>query len=117
MPKQRIRIYHNPKCTKSRQALALLRERGIDPEVVEYLKTPLTADQVKQLVGMLKILPHDLLRTKEAPYTELGLSKTSSLEAIARAIEQAPILMERPVIVSGKRAVIGRPTEKVLELL
>jgi arsenate reductase len=117
MPKQRVRIYHNPRCTKSRQALELLRARGIEPEVVEYLKTPLSADQVKQLVAMLKIPAHELLRSKEAPYTELGLSKASSLDEVARAIEQAPILMERPVVVAGKRAVVGRPTEKVLELL
>jgi len=117
MPKQRVRIYHNPRCTKSRQALELLRERGIEPDVVEYLKTPLSADQVKQLVAMLKIPAHELLRSKEAAYAELGLSKTSSLDEVARAIEQAPVLMERPVVVAGTRAVIGRPTEKVLELL
>jgi arsenate reductase len=117
MPKQRVRIYHNPRCTKSRQALELLREQGIEPEVVEYLKHPLDAGEVKQLIAMLKVAPHELLRNKEAPYAELGLSKTSSLDEVARAIEQAPILMERPVVVVGKRAVIGRPTEKVLELL
>lgn len=117
MPKPRVRIYHNPRCTKSRQALELLRERGIEPEVIEYLKTPLSADEVKQLISMLKVAPHDLLRSKEAPYAELGLSTNSDLAEVARAIEQAPILMERPVVVAGKRAVIGRPTEKVLELL
>ena len=117
MPKQSVRIYHNPRCTKSRQALELLRERGVTPEIIEYLKTPPSAAEVKQLVSMLKIAPHALLRSKEAPYAELKLSKASSLDEIAEAIAEAPILLERPVVVVGKRAVIGRPTEKVLELL
>ena len=117
MPKQSVRIYHNPRCTKSRQALELLRERGITPDVVEYLKTPPSAAEVKELVRMLKVAPHELLRSKEAAYAEQKLSKTSGLDQIAEAIARAPILLERPVVVVGKRAVIGRPPEKVLELL
>jgi arsenate reductase len=117
MASRSVRIYHNPRCTKSREALALLEAHGVKPEVVEYLKTPLDAKQVKQLVKLLGVEPHALLRTKEAPYAELGLSRDSSLDEIARAVAGAPILLERPIVVAGDKAVIGRPTENVLSLL
>ena len=110
-------IYHNPRCSKSRQTLELLRERGIEPEVIDYLKDAPSAARVKELVALLGIQPHALLRTKEAPYAELGLSKQSSLDQIAKAIAKHPILLERPIVVKGKRAAIGRPTENVLAIL
>jgi arsenate reductase len=112
-----VRIYHNPRCTKSRETLALLRDKGVDPEVVEYLKTPPTVSEVKALIGKLNIAPGALLRTKEEPYATLGLSPTSSLDAVARAIAKEPVLLERPVVVVGDKAAIGRPPEKVLALL
>jgi arsenate reductase (glutaredoxin) len=112
-----VLIYHNPRCTKSREALSLLRERGLDPEVVEYLKSPLSAGEIRALIGKLGLPPHDLLRTREAPYAALALGKESSLDEIALAIERAPILLERPIVVVGQRAAIGRPPERVLELL
>ena len=110
-------IYHNPRCSKSRQALALLRDRGIEPEIIEYLKSPPTADEIKELVAVLGIEPHDLLRAKEAPYAELGLSTASSLDEIASAIASEPLLLERPIVVRGKRAIIARPPERVDDIL
>lgn len=112
-----VRIYHNPKCSKSRETLALLRAHGVEPEVVEYLKTPLTVSEVKGLIGKLNVAPATLLRRKEEPYARLGLSPTSSLDAVARAIAKEPVLLERPVVVVGERAALGRPPENVLALL
>jgi len=112
-----VLIYHNPRCSKSRQTLELLRERGIEPEVVDYLKDAPSAKRVKELVALLGIQPHALLRAKEAPYAELGLSKQSSLDEIAQAIAEHPILLERPIVVNGRKAAIGRPPENVLAIL
>lgn len=113
----KVRVYHNPRCSKSRETLALLRERGIEPEVIEYLVTPPSAAEVERLIDALDQEPHALLRKKEPPYTELGLSPQSSRKDVARAIAAHPILLERPVVVVGKRAAIGRPPENVLSLL
>ncbi|MEM7244801.1 MAG: arsenate reductase (glutaredoxin) [Acidobacteriota bacterium] len=110
-------LFHNPRCSKSRQALALLEERGAEVEVIRYLDDPPDADTVSGLVDKLGIPAHDLLRTKEAPYAELGLSSESDRDTIVAAIARHPILLERPVLVVGDRAVIGRPPERVLELL
>lgn len=110
-------IYHNPRCSKSRQALELLRENGVEPQIVEYLKSPPSATKVGELIDLLKLPPHALLRTKEAPYKELGLSEKSSKRQIAKAIADNPILLERPLVVIGKKAVIGRPPQRVLEIL
>ncbi len=117
MAKQTVRIYHNPRCGKSRETLALLRARGIEPEVIEYLKTPPRAADVKMLVRQLGIDAHALLRSKEDAYRTMALSTSSSMDEIARAIEQEPILMERPIVVVGDRAALGRPPENVLALL
>jgi arsenate reductase len=113
----KVRIYHNPRCTKSRETLALLREHELEPEIVEYLKDPPSAAELEQLIDKLGIEPHALLRTKEAPYAELGLSKQSTRAQIVQAIVQHPVLLERPIVVVGKRAAIGRPPENVLPLL
>jgi len=113
----RMIIYHNPKCSKSRQALSLLRANGIEPEVVDYLKQPLDTERIRDLIGMLGIPPHDLLRTKEPPYKKLKLSPSSTTEEIAKGIAENPILLERPVVVCGKMAIIGRPPDRVLSLL
>ncbi|MBI3416786.1 MAG: arsenate reductase (glutaredoxin) [Verrucomicrobia bacterium] len=112
-----LTIYHNPKCSKSREVLALLRERGVEPVVVEYLKSPLTSAQLSLLLQMLGIKPHALLRTKEDEYREFNLSPASPEAEIINILAAHPVLMERPVVVVGKRAVIGRPPGKVLELL
>jgi arsenate reductase len=110
-------LYHNPRCTKSRQALALLEERGVDVTVVEYLKTPPTAAEVTEILRKLGGKPAAALRKGEDEYGALGLSPDSSAAEVAKAIAKHPILLERPVLVVGARAVIGRPPERVLELL
>jgi arsenate reductase len=109
-------IYHNPRCSKSRQTLALLREHGIEPTIREYLKDPPNAKTVRSLVNQLGITPHEILRKKEAAYTEAGLSPDSSDSDVIDAIEQFPVLLERPIVVCGKRAAIGRPPENVLPI-
>lgn len=116
MPNDLFRIYHNPRCSKSREALALLRARGIEPEVVLYLEAKLHADEVTDLIQKLGVSAHELLRTKEDAYAAAALSTESSTHEVARAIVGAPILLERPVVVRGERAVIARPPERLLEL-
>ena len=108
-------LYHNPRCSKSRQALALLQERGIDPRIIEYLRTPPDAAELKHLLALLGLQPRDLLRAREA--AEAGLDATMSDAALIAGIAAHPAVLERPVFVHRGRAVIGRPPEKVLELL
>lgn len=113
-----ITLLHNPRCSKSRAALALLRERGVEPQVVEYLREPLTAAQIRRLLGQLGLPARDLLRRGEAVYKTLGLADPDlSEEALIEAMAANPILIERPVAVRGQRAVVGRPPERVLQLL
>ena len=112
-----MKIYHNPRCSKSRQALALLRENGVEPEVIEYLKTPPDAPALHDLLKKLGMAAHDILRTKEDAYNACGLSPESPEAEILAAIGANPILLERPIIVKGNRAVIGRPPENVKALL
>lgn len=108
-------LYHNPRCSKSRQALALLQERGIEPRIIEYLRTPPDAAELKHLLALLGLQPRDLLRAREA--AEAGLDATMSDAALIAGIAAHPAVLERPVFVHRGRAVIGRPPEKVLELL
>ncbi len=110
-------IYHNPRCSKSRQALALLEEQSVEFTVREYLKQPLTSNELKALILDLEIEAHDLLRAKEAEYKTAGLSKESSDSDIIKAIVEFPKLMERPIVTTSKGSRIGRPTEKLLEVL
>ena len=110
-------IYHNPRCSKSRQSLALLRENGEEPEVIEYLKTSLDEVALRDLFAKLGLKAHEVVRTKEEPYQQLALSPDSSEEEVIAAIVKYPILMERPIVVKGNSAVIGRPPENVHELL
>lgn len=113
-----IQLYHNPRCSKSRQALALLEERGYTPEIIDYLETPPDAATLKQLLKKLGLGPRDILRKKEKEYTELGLDNTAlTNEQIIEAITRAPKLLERPIVVCGDHAAIGRPTENLLPLL
>jgi len=113
----KVRIYHNPRCGKSRETLKLLRSRGIDPEIIEYLKTPPNAAGLRDLVARLGIPARELLRTKQAECKAMGLGPDTTDDEAIRAMAERPILMERPVVVVGARAAIGRPPEKVLELL
>lgn len=112
------RIYHNPHCSKSRGALELLRERGIEPQVITYLDTPPSASELRELLAMLGMSPRELLRTGEPQFAELGLADPDTTdEALIEAMTTHPRLIERPVFVHAGRAVIGRPIEQVLNLL
>ena len=111
-------IYHNPRCSKSRQTLALLEENNVTPQVVEYLKTPLTAVELKELVNKLNVSVRDIIRHKESEFKDNGLDNQElSEEQIYEILAQVPKLVERPIVVSGEKAVIGRPPENVLSLL
>jgi arsenate reductase len=113
-----VTIYHNPRCAKSRETLQLLRDRDIEPDVIEYLKNPPSAAELRALLQLLGLKPRELLRTKEAAYKELGLSDPGRSDAqIIEAMVRRPVLIERPIVVKGKKARIGRPPEKVLEIL
>ena len=113
-----MQYFHNARCSKSRGALELLRERGIEPQVVAYLEQPPSADQLRDLLRKLGISARGLLRTGEPDYAELGLADTSlDDEALIAAMVAHPVLIERPIFVHGEHAVIGRPPERVLELL
>jgi len=113
-----VTIYHNPRCSKSREALALIEARGITPTIVRYLETPPTAKELRGLLDTLGLKPRDLLRTKEAEYKALGLGDAGRSDAaILDAIASHPVLLERPIVVNGRRAVIARPPERALEVL
>ena len=118
MPSDVSRLYHNPRCSKSRGALELLRERGIEPQIVAYLDTPPSAEDLRELLRMLGMSARQLLRTGEEEYAKLGLSNPAFDEdTLIEAMVQHPRLIERPIFVHGGRAVLGRPPEQVLTLL
>jgi arsenate reductase (glutaredoxin) len=110
-------IFHNPKCTKSRQTLALLQEHGVEPQVVEYLKNPPTAAELKGILAKLGMKPEQLVRKGEEVFKENYAGKTLTDAQWIDAMVKHPILIERPIVVSGNRAVIGRPPENVKPLL
>ncbi|HED15642.1 MAG TPA: arsenate reductase (glutaredoxin) [Gammaproteobacteria bacterium] len=111
-------IYHNPRCSKSRQTLELLKEQGIEPTIIEYLKTPPDYATLDKLLQQLGLEPHQLMRTGEAEYKELKLAaETLSRQELIKIMVDHPKLIERPIVVSGKRAALGRPPTKVLEIL
>lgn len=113
-----VTIYHNPRCSKSRQTLALLEKKGITPTVVHYLETPPGADELKTVLAKLGLGPRDIMRRGEAAYKELGLADTSLGDnALITALAGHPELIERPIVVKGDRAAIGRPPEAVLSIL
>ena len=113
-----VTIFHNPRCTKSRQTLKLLEDRGISPDIVHYLKVPLNEEELKILLGKLDMSPRDFMRKGEAIYKELGLSDPEKPDSeLIEAMIKHPILMERPVVIVGEKAVIGRPPENVLDLI
>ncbi|MGP4842771.1 arsenate reductase (glutaredoxin) [Marinobacter sp. 1Y8] len=112
------RIFHNPRCSKSRQTLALLEERGITPEIVLYLETPPTADELKALLSLLGRAPRDIIRKGEEAYKTESLSDSSlSDEQLIEAMVAHPKLIERPIVVHNGKAALGRPPESVLEIL
>ena len=113
-----LTLYHNPRCSKSRGALELLEARGLTPTVVRYLDTPLNTAQLKTLLDQLNISARQLLRTGEDEYKALNLAdSTLSDSQLIEAMAAHPKLIERPILVAGDKAVIGRPPEKILEIL
>lgn len=112
-----VTIYHNPRCSKSRETLELLRGRGIEPAIVEYLKTPPDAAAIESIMRKLGLDARDLLRKGEAIYKELALSDPDlSEDQLIAAIVAHPVLLERPIVINGAKAAIGRPPENVLKL-
>lgn len=113
-----IKIFHNPRCTKSRQTLSLIEEKGIEPEIIEYLKEPPSKEQLKQILSMLNMTPRQLMRTKEKEYREKGLDNPQLTEdQLIDAMINTPKLIERPIVICEGKAAIGRPPEKILEIL
>ncbi len=110
-------IYHNPRCSKSRQTLALLEEHGVQPNIVLYLETPPTTKELAALLRKLGLTAAELVRRGEEEYKVCGLSQASSEAAILAVMAKHPKLIERPIVVKGARAVLGRPPENVLELI
>ena len=113
-----ITLYHNPRCSKSREALELLRSRDVEPEIVEYLKTPPAAAELERILGLLEMDPRMLMRKKESEYGELALDDESLAPyELIQAMIAHPILMERPIAVTVDRAALGRPPANVLDVL
>ena len=113
-----VTIYHNPQCAKSRATLKLLEDRGLKPRVVEYLKTPPSETELRRLLGLLGLTPRALLRTKEPEYKQAGLDNLELPDTqIVRAMIKFPKLIERPIVVSGGKAALGRPPENVLKII
>ena len=113
-----VTIYHNPRCSKSRQTLALLQEKGIEPKIVTYLDNPPSADELGSILTMLGVEPRDAMRKKEEPYKSNGLDDDGlSRDALIEAMVSNPILIERPIVVANGKAAIGRPPESVLDIL
>ena len=111
-------IYHNPRCSKSRQTLQLIEGRGIQPNIVEYLKSPPSAAELKEILSLLDMTPRDLMRKKEAAYKEAKLDDPNlSDDDLIRTMVAHPILIERPIIINGNKAALGRPPENVLSIL
>lgn len=113
-----VTIYHNPRCSKSRQTLQLVRDEGIEPKIVEYLEDPPDEKTIRSLLRKLGLGAWELLRRKEAAFGELNLAaKKDDETALVRAMARRPALIERPIVVCGRRAALGRPPQQVLEIL
>jgi len=113
-----IILYHNPRCSKSRQTLELIEQQGITPVIIDYQKTPPSHQQVDSILRGLNIEPRELMRTKEAEYSEQNLNDESlSRDQLIEAMVQTPKLIERPIVIAGDDIVIGRPPESVLTIL
>ncbi|MFL2917044.1 MAG: arsenate reductase (glutaredoxin) [Thalassobaculaceae bacterium] len=113
-----VTIFHNPRCSKSRQTLSLIQEKNIDINIIEYLKTPPDISQLKQILKKLGYEPRQLMRKSEQIYKDLDLgNENKTTEDLVIAMAQNPILIERPIVLSGEKAAIGRPPESVLNIL
>jgi len=113
----KVTIWHNPRCSKSRNAVTLLEEQGIETDVVKYLDTPPSKEELVEMLKMLGLSARALMRTKEAIYKELGLKDVSDEDALIEAMVANPKLIERPVVIKDGKAAIGRPIENIVELL
>ncbi len=113
-----VKIYHNPRCSKSRETLKLLQAQGIEPEIIEYLKTPPGEQELAEILDLLGLEPRDLMRKKEKEYKENGLDDESlTREQLIAAMVKFPRLIERPIVIANGKAAIGRPPENVLAIL
>ena len=113
-----IKILHNPRCSKSRATLELIRSKGIEPEVIEYLNDTPSSSQLRDILAKLGKRPRDIIRRGEAIYKELGLKDPDlSHDVLIEAMVDHPILIERPIVINGKKAALGRPPEDVLKIL
>ena len=110
-----VTIYHNPKCSKSRQTLSILRENGIKPEIIEYMNFSINASELKSIIKKLGVKPRDTVSSKEAK--EEGIEHSQNGDDLIAAIVAHPRILQRPIVIKGKKAVIGRPPETVLEIL
>ena len=113
-----VKIYHNPRCSKSRQTLQLLKDNAVEPNIVEYLKTPPSKKELKEILKMLNLEPRDLMRKKEKEYKEAGMDNTNlSREELIQGMIDHPKLIERPIVIKDGKAIIGRPPELVLDII
>lgn len=113
-----VRIFYNPKCSKCRLTMDILNNKGVNVSVVEYLNTPPSSVELNEVLNLLGLEPHDLMRKHEAPYKENKLDNPDlSREQLIQAMIDNPVLIERPIIINGNKAIIGRPPEKVLDIL
>lgn len=114
----KVRIFHNPRCSKSRATLDLLREHGVEPEIIEYLKTPPSAEEIDQILQWLNLQPRQLMRPTEAEYVEYNLADNNlGRSQLIKAMVEHPRLIQRPLVLANGKAAIGRPPESVLEIL
>jgi arsenate reductase (glutaredoxin) len=113
-----LTIYHNPSCSKSRTTLALLQENNLEPTIIEYLKTPLSIEELEHILGCLQAQPRDIIRAGQSEYEQANLDNTElDRTQLLKAIVEHPILLQRPIVTDGNKAVIGRPPENVLSLI
>lgn len=113
-----VKIYHNPRCSKSRNTLQILRDRGIEPEIIEYLKTPPSVNELTKILDLLAMAPRQLMRRGEKIYKEQGLNDDSlSDKKLVAAMVADPILIERPIVLANGKAALGRPPESVTDIL
>ena len=111
-----VTIYHNPRCTKSREALALIEKKGLKPRVIEYLQTPPSAAELKRILGLLQKAPREILRAKEAREAGIDPGRLTDAQLIAKMVAH-PAVIERPIVVAGAKARVGRPPETILDIL
>ena len=110
-----LEILHNPRCSKSRQTLELLNNKGLEPKIIEYLETPLSGEEIEAIASKLELKPSQFLRKGE--FAKLGIQMAETEAGIVKQMNEHPILIERPIVINGDKAKIGRPPESVLEIL